>query len=94
MTTIISLVTINYHTELQNIFFLVMRTLKIYSLGKFQICTTMLVTIVPMLQSSIMNCSYLTKVGFMATLCPGFSYPLQCGPSCIHPVCRSQPATF
>ena len=47
-TTTISLVNISYHIYLSNIF-LVIRTLKIYSLYNFEICNTGLLTIVTML---------------------------------------------
>ena len=44
----INLVNIHHHTEL-HIFFLVVRTSKLYSLGNFQICNTVLLTIVTIL---------------------------------------------
>ena len=57
MITIISLVNICYHTELQ-FFFLVMRTFKIYSLSNFQLCNTISLTVVTML--------YLTSPGLIS----------------------------
>ena len=48
MIAMINLVNIHHHTEL-HIFFLVVRTSKLYSLGNFQICNTVLLTIVTIL---------------------------------------------
>ena len=41
----VSLVTVHHHT-VANIFFLVVRTFKIYFLSNFQICNTVLLTMV------------------------------------------------
>lgn len=56
MTTTISLVTTHHLTEL-HIFFLVLGTFRIYSLGNFQIYITVLLTIVPIL--------YMTSLGLI-----------------------------
>lgn len=46
MVTRISLINIHHHTQVQKLFSLVMRTLKIFSLSNLQICNTVLLTIV------------------------------------------------
>lgn len=63
MITTISLVTIHPHTKLRFVF-LVMRTFRFYSLGNFQIGTTILLTIVPLLYVTSPRLTYFIAGSF------------------------------
>ena len=76
MITQINLVNVHHHTWLHNFFPLVMRKFKIYSLSDFQICNTILLTMVAMLYITSPWLTYfITGSLYLLTPFTHFSHP-------------------